>query len=205
MSIFPNTKSYLSRLIKTNPFEILCLARTILTTAKYRYLLRCVGSGTVVGVDTKIINSANVFIGKGYWLQDEIYIRAGLQGRILIGDRVAINSFCKLFGHGTITIGDDTQIGPASLITTTEHDFHNSMQSYFKPVKIGRRVWIGAGVIVLPGVEIGDFAVVGAGRVVTRNIPCNSVAVGVPARVIKRLSQSESVSKPMEGPQQHRY
>ena len=48
-------------------------------------------------------------------------------------------------------------------------------------------VWLGGGVIVLPGVNIGENTVVGAGAVVTRDLPANVVAVGVPARVIRRL------------------
>ncbi len=56
-----------------------------------------------------------------------------------------------------------------------------------KPVKIGKYVWIGANVVILPGVEIGDNAVIGAGAIITKNIPANSVAVGNPAKVIKKI------------------
>jgi acetyltransferase-like isoleucine patch superfamily enzyme len=114
-----------------------------------------------------------------------IYIRAGNEGSVTIGDRVAINSFCRLFGHGSIRIGDDAQVGPGTLITTTDHDFHGDMQASFRPVVIGRRAWIGANVTILPGVSIGEFAVIGAGSVVTQSIPASSIAVGVPARVIR--------------------
>ena len=55
------------------------------------------------------------------------------------------------------------------------------------PVKIGSRVWIGAGAIILPGVTIGDNSVIGAGSVVTKDIPDNAVAVGSPARVVKTI------------------
>jgi UDP-2-acetamido-3-amino-2,3-dideoxy-glucuronate N-acetyltransferase len=182
-----NKLAYFVSVVKSNPSELLRLFRIGLTTAKFRYVKRCVGKGTVVGTRTEIINSANVHIGNGCLLQDAIYIRAGTDGRITIGDRVAINSFCRLFGHGSIVIGEDTQIGPGSLITTTEHDYQGDLKEHFRPVTIGKGVWIGANVTVLSGVEVGDCAVIGAGSVVTRNIPPRSVAVGVPARVIRQL------------------
>ncbi len=185
-----NKFAYFARVARTNPSELLRLLRIGLTTAKYRHVKRCVGKGTVVGTRTEIINSANVHIGKGCLLQDAVYLRAGTDGKITIRDRVAINSFCRLFGHGTIEIGEDTQIGPGSLITTTEHDYQGDLKEHFLPVVIGRGAWIGANVTILAGVDIGDFAVVGAGSVVTKNIPPRSIAVGIPARVIRQLDPS---------------
>jgi acetyltransferase-like isoleucine patch superfamily enzyme len=185
--------AYFARVIKTNPSELFRLLRIGLTTVKFRYIKRCIGKGTVVGMRTEITNSANVRIGNDCLLQDGIYMRAGTEGRITIGDRAALNSFCRLFGHGTITIGEDTQIGPCSLVTTTEHNYHDDLAAHFKPVVIGKGVWIGANVTVLPGVEIGDFAVIGAGSVVMKNIPPRCVALGFPARVVKRLDGSSDL------------
>ena len=178
--------TYFGKVIKNNPLELFRLLRIGLTTGKYRYLKRCVGKGTIVGSGTEIINSANVHIGNGCLLQDGVYIRAGTEGKIIIGDRVAINSFARLFGHGCIEIGEDTQIGPCSIITTTDHDYHDDLKVNFKPVVIGKGVWVGANVTILPGVQIGDSAVIGAGSVVARNIPPRSVAVGSPARPVMR-------------------
>ncbi len=56
-----------------------------------------------------------------------------------------------------------------------------------EPITIGDDVWLGGGVIVLPGVTIGENTVVGAGAVVTRDLPANVVAVGNPARVVRTL------------------
>ena len=55
------------------------------------------------------------------------------------------------------------------------------------PVHIGRNCWLGAGVIVMPGVTIGDNAVIGAGSIVTKDIPANVVAVGNPCRVLREI------------------
>ena len=63
----------------------------------------------------------------------------------------------------------------------------NKGLEYAYPITIGNNVWIGAGVIILPGVTIGNNVVIGAGSVVTKNIPAYSLAVGNPCRVIKRI------------------
>jgi acetyltransferase-like isoleucine patch superfamily enzyme len=176
--------------IKTNPSELWRVLRIGLASARYRYLTRCVGQGTVVGVRTQIINSANVRIGRDCVLRDDVYLRVGTEGRITIGDRATLDSFCRLFGHGAIDIGEDTQIGPGCLITTTDHDYEDNLTVRFKRVNVGRRVWIGANVTILPGVEIGDDAVVEGGSVVMKTLPPRCVALGNPARVVKRQDKA---------------
>ena len=59
------------------------------------------------------------------------------------------------------------------------------------PVHIGRNCWLGTGVIVLPGVTIGDNVVVGAGSIVTKDLPDNVVAVGNPCRVLRQISDHD--------------
>lgn len=178
--------------MRKNPLEAFRLLRVAWTTAKYRYVFRCVGPGTIVGRWVEIVNTENVKIGAQCLFQDGVYMRAGNQGWISIADRAALNSFTKLFGHGGIQIGEETQIGPGSLITTTDHDYYDhNLKTIFRQVTIGDRVWLGANVTVLPGVTIGDYAVIGAGAVVNRDIPAYALAVGVPAKVIKYLNESE--------------
>ena len=62
---------------------------------------------------------------------------------------------------------------------------------YNLPIRIGRNCWLGAGVIVVPGVTIGDDTVIGAGSVVTKDIPANVVAVGNPCRVLRPISEHD--------------
>lgn len=191
-----NRTGYLGGVLRRNPLELWRLARVALVTFKYRYLIRCAGPGSVLGVGTEIVNSANVRLGRGVLLQDHVYIRAGTEGQVRIGDRAAINSFCRIFGHGSVTVGDDTQLGPGTLITTTDHDYTRALETRYESVTIGREVWVGANVTILPGVEIGDGAVIGAGSVVNRSIPPRTLAVGVPARVIREIAAAPLAPPP---------
>jgi acetyltransferase-like isoleucine patch superfamily enzyme len=95
----PNKFTYLVYIFKNNPSELFRLFNIGLTTAKFRYIKRCIGKGTTVEPETKIIHSANVHIGNNCLLKEAVYIRAGTEGKIIIKDRAAINSFCRIYGH----------------------------------------------------------------------------------------------------------
>jgi len=105
---------------------------------------------------------------------------------IRFGRNVFINSGCRFQDQGGIEIGDGSLIGHNAVITTLNHDMVPSRRADMHPARvvIGRGVWFGANVTVLPGVAIGDGAVVGAGAVVTKDIPAGAVVVGVPARQV---------------------
>jgi len=94
-----------------------------------------------------------------------------------------------------ISIGRNCMITPRVMILTHDASFFNHTGRYkFAPVKIGDRVFIGYGAIIMPGVTIGENSIVGAGAVVTRDVPSNTVATGVPARVLcstKELMERE--------------
>ena len=112
--------------------------------------------------------------------------------RVRIGARTFVNYGLTALDVAPITIGDDCKIGPHVQLLTPTHPVEPQPRPYkleaARPITIGDNVWLGGGVIVLPGVTIGDNAVVGAGAVVTRDLPANVVAVGNPARVIQRLT-----------------
>ena len=109
---------------------------------------------------------------------------------ITLGERVFINSGCKFQDQGGIVIGDDCLIGHNAVLATLNHDLDPSRRAdlHPSPINIGRNVWIGANVTVLPGVTIGENAVIGAAALVTKDVPANSIAVGSPARVIRSLA-----------------
>lgn len=111
---------------------------------------------------------------------------------VAIGDRCLIGRGSGIVGHFSITIGNDVWTGHNVYITDQNHGYENvelpiSQQSQpERPVVIGDGSWLGFGVVVLPGVTIGQHVVIGANSVVTRDIPDYSVAVGSPAKVIRQ-------------------
>lgn len=114
---------------------------------------------------------------------------------IRMGQRVFVNYGCKLVDGGEIHIGNDVLIGPGCTIVTANHavDPDKRRQGYMrlKSVSIGDNVWIGAGVMICPGVNIGRDSVIGAGSVVVKDIPEDCIAVGNPCRVIGKASDKE--------------
>lgn len=108
---------------------------------------------------------------------------------ITLGERIFINSGCSFQDQGGVTIGDDCLIGHNTVFATLNHDLDPSRRAdmHPSPVVIGRNVWIGSNVTILPGVSIGDDAVVAAASVVTKDIPEQSITVGSPARVVRSV------------------
>ena len=94
-----------------------------------------------------------------------------------------------------IYIGEHTMIGPNCVLATANHlilpELREKAYQYNLPIRIGRNCWLGAGVIVVPGVTIGDNTVIGAGSVVTKDIPANVVAVGNPCHVLRPISEHD--------------
>ena len=113
-----------------------------------------------------------------------------------VGDRTFINMNLVALDVAAIYIGDDCQIGPNVQLLTPIHPLahipRRDKLEAARSIRLGNNVWLGGGVIVCPGVTIGDNTVVGAGSVVTRDLPANVVAVGTPARVVKHLDPEDT-------------
>ena len=109
---------------------------------------------------------------------------------IHIGQRVFINSGCKMQDQGGIYIGNDVLIGHNACLLTLNHEMEpeNRADMHPKPIHIEDKVWLGSNVTVLPGVTIGEGAIVAAGAVVTKDVESNTIVGGVPAKIIKRIS-----------------
>ncbi len=131
-------------------------------------------------------------VGEGTEIRPPLHVDYG--AHIRIGARCFVNFGLVALDVAAITIGDDVQIGPnVQLLTPThpvEPEPRRQKWEAARPITIGDNVWLGGGVIVLPGVTIGDNTVVGAGSVVTRDLPADVVAVGNPARVVKSTATS---------------
>lgn len=128
-------------------------------------------------------------------LGDDVVIRPPLMMDLgyqtWIGTRTFINANAVILDVARVTIGEACQVGPNVQILTPTHpldpDPRRDGWEAAAPITIGDNVWLGGGVIVCPGVSIGNDTVVGAGSVVTRDLPDRVLAVGNPARVIRQL------------------
>ena len=122
---------------------------------------------------------------------------------ISIGNNVIININCTFVDCNKITIGNNVLIASNVQIYTATHPVnisdrlldnwsynnpHAFFNTYALPVTIEDNVWIGGGVIILPGVTIGKNSVIGAGSVVNKSIPPNSLAVGNPCKIIRKIN-----------------
>lgn len=109
------------------------------------------------------------------------------------GRGVFVNTGCSFQDTGGITIGDGSLIGHGSIITTLNHGVEPARRGDMipGPVVIGRDVWLGARVTIVPGVTIGDGAIVGAGAVVTKDVPARAIVGGVPAKLIRMIEETE--------------
>ena len=135
---------------------------------------------------------------RGWVLSDNVIISIhGVKkiggGRIYCADNVNINAECMLIAASDITIGKNSTLAYRTLLTTNANPNapYNELCKIYPPIhkeiRIGDNVWVGAGVIVLPGCRIGNNSVIAAGSVVCSDIPDNCMAAGVPAKVKKRL------------------
>jgi len=125
-------------------------------------------------------------IGLDSWIEAPFFCDYGAQ--IHLGARVFVNLACVFLDAAPIKLGDDVQLGPGVQLLTSDHPRdareRAARRESARPISIGAGAWLGGGVIVLPGLDIGPDAVIGAGSVVTRSIAAGVVAAGNPCRVI---------------------
>lgn len=119
---------------------------------------------------------------------------AVFSNNISIGDNSGIGVNAQISNH--VVIGKNVMMGPDCMIYTSNHEMSNleipmCQQGHTEcnPVVIGDDVWIGARVIILPGVHIGNGSVIGAGAVVTKDVEGYTVVGGNPARFLKKRGE----------------
>ena len=133
-------------------------------------------------------------VGEGAYIEPPFHANWG--GRYVeLGAHVYANFNLTIVDDTYVYIGDHTMIGPNVTLASAGHPILPELREhgyqYNLPIHIGKNCWLGAGVIVVPGVTIGDNSVIGAGAVVTKDIPANVVAVGTPARVLRKISDHD--------------
>jgi serine acetyltransferase len=146
-----------------------------------------------------VILRGHVTAGKNVFLDHRAYLNCnGAAGFITLGDDVEIGPYSVIWGGGGVTIGNNVHIGTHVHITSMEGEQIEPETTAGRPLDITRlpvvvedHVLIYSHAVIIPGVRIGHHAAVAAGAVVTQDVPPYALVAGVPARVV-RYSNIES-------------
>ncbi|NEQ95389.1 MAG: acyltransferase [Cyanothece sp. SIO2G6] len=188
----------------------------------YRYILGDLGKNAKIHPRVEFQSPAHIKIGNNVKIRRDVHLRRiGNNSSIHIHDSVSVDSgvYMKTYRDGSITIGEETGIGPYTCLSggnitigpgcliashvsiyANNHIFTDpaarirGQGSTHEGITIGEDCWLGTGVKVLDGVTIGKGSVIGAGAVVTKSIPPYSIAVGVPAKVIGQRGEQPKVA-----------
>lgn len=125
----------------------------------------------------QISNHGHLTMGKRCIMENGSVIGLRNEGRLIIGNELYLNRNTIIICHKCITIGNGVTIGPGCYIYDHDHDANDESGFKSVPIEIGNNVWIGANVVILKGVSIGDNSVIAAGSVVYKDVPPNSTLV----------------------------
>ncbi len=142
----------------------------------------------------KLLKEMFAEIGEDCYIEPPL--RANWGGKhIHFGNSVYANFNLTCVDDTHIYVGDCTMFAPNVVLATAGHpilpELREKAYQFNMPIHIGRNCWLGAGVIVMPGVNIGDNTVIGAGSVVTKDIPSDVVAVGNPCKVLRPIGERD--------------
>lgn len=133
-------------------------------------------------------------IGENCYIEPPLHANWGGK-HVHFGKNVYANFGLTMVDDTHIYVGDGTMFGPNVVLATAGHpilpELREKQYQFNMPIHIGKNCWFGAGVLVMPGVTIGDNSVIGAGSVVTKDIPANVVAVGNPCRVLREINEHD--------------
>lgn len=139
-------------------------------------------------------------VGDGVWIEPPFFCDYG--AHIVIGAGSFVNVNCVFLDSAEIRIGANVLVGSGVQLLTVSHPIRAAdriiplnqrdpaaapYRTYAQPLVIGDNAWLGAGVIVCPGVTIGENTAIGAGSIATADVPANCLAFGQPCRVQRAL------------------
>ena len=133
-------------------------------------------------------------VGKDCYIEPPFHANWGGK-HVHFGDGVYANFGLTCVDDTHIYVGSHTLFGPNVVLATAGHPMMPELRKhgiqYNMTIHIGENCWLGAGVIVVPGVTIGDNVVIGASSVVTKDIPSKSVEMGTPCRVVRQINDHD--------------
>ena len=161
----------------------------------------CLGDGVSVGAGAVVL--AGAVIGDGCVVGDQAHVRertsigaGSVIGRgVSVENDVRMGARVRLQTNAYITawsiVEDDVFVAPGVLTTNDPTAGRRQPGQELRGPSLRRACRIGAGAVLLPGVEVGEEAFVAAGAVVTADVPARTVAMGVPARVVREVLEEE--------------
>lgn len=167
--------------------------------------------GLTLGKDVAVCAGAVVFggalVGDGSILGDQSFVRersrigAGtvigrgsvVDNEVSVGDRVRMREAINLASFSEV--GDDVYIGPGVVTTNDDTMRRRGPETPLRGVCLRRACRVGGGVVLIPGIEIGEEAFVAAGAVVTRDVPARAVVMGVPARIVREVPSDDLLER----------
>lgn len=173
---------------------------------KYLYFKCTIGSYfSALGKGTKFYGRLrfgsienNISVGSQCMIGHDVFFSAQKHGFISIGNNCSLNTGSHIVATKGITIKEGTRIGEFCSIRDQNHTFEDLtipifMQGFTgEAIIIEKNCWIGRGVMITAGVELGEGCVVGANSVVTKSFESNSIIAGVPAKLIRKRGEFKS-------------
>lgn len=142
----------------------------------------------------KMLKEMFAEVGEGCYIQSSFHSNFGGK-HCHWGNYVYANFNLTMVDDTHIYVGDNTMFGPNVTLATAGHPILPELRAkglqYNAPIHIGKNCWLGAGVVVLPGITIGDNVVIGAGSIVTKDLPSNVVAVGNPCKILREVGERD--------------
>ena len=142
----------------------------------------------------KMLSEMFAEIGENCYIEPPFHANWG--GRhVHFGKEIYANFNLTLVDDTHIYVGDNTMFGPNVTVASAGHpilpELREKAYQYNASVHIGKNCWIGAGVVIVPGITVGNNVVIGAGSIVTKNLPDNVVAVGNPCRILRSVDERD--------------
>lgn len=165
------------------------------------------GVNVVVRAPRHLTNAQEISLGEDVYIGPNstlVSVKSfdGFSGRqnfspnLRIGSRFWATWGLQIYCAQSVVIEDDVMMAGNVFICDYQHGYKRADVAYkfqpfdpIGPIKVGRGSWLGQNVVVMPGVQIGEYSIIGASSVVTRSVPARCIAVGSPARVIKIWSE----------------
>lgn len=145
-----------------------------------------------IGEDTRVWQFVVILAGARIGAQCNICGNVLIEGDVVLGDRVTVKSGVQLWDG--LRVADDVFIGPNATFANDMYPRSRQRPDQFLMTTLHQGASVGAGAVILPGIDIGARAIVGAGAVVTRSVPPNAIVVGNPARIVGYVDTNKDAS-----------